>query len=261
MKKPFLIATLAIVAAFLFVAPEAFAAPAFVQSASSLTRSNNAQSEAFSGGTTAGNLIAVQVIWISSANNAIIGSVTDTHGDTFLPAIAAMDDTSSSPAQFSQIWYATNIGGGADTVSVNYTVASSTGSAISIGEYSGLATSSPIDATSTNLVQAASTTFNSGNVTTKHPNDLLFGGTSNTTATHICTAGTGYTQRQTGGNSSLFCFEDRTVSATGTYAATGTWGGAVDNAAFLVAFSASSTNTAMNANAPQPHDEIVTMDW
>ena len=128
--------------------------------------------------------------------------MADTQGNTFTQAVANGSDA---------IFYATNINGGADTVTANF--AASTGySVIYIHEYAGLATS-PLDQVSSQT--GTGTAVTSGAKTTTQANELIFGYAA--VDNRVSGGGTGFTVRQTaGGNMS----EDMIVSSTGTYAAT-----------------------------------------
>ena len=126
-----------------------------------------------------------------------ISSVADTQGNTFTQAVANGSDA---------IFYATNIKGGADTVTANF--AASTGySVIYIHEYAGLATS-PLDQVSSQT--GTGTAVTSGAKTTTQANELIFGYAA--VDNRVSGGGTGFTVRQTaGGNMS----EDMIVSVDG----------------------------------------------
>jgi hypothetical protein len=241
MKKLFL--TLGIVGFFALVSP-AFAAPAFVQSTSTqLTVPNSATSAtiSFASNVTASDLIVALVRWTSTSQVVTTTTVTDSRGNTYFPATSVMIDTGENPNDYSQVWYAPNGASGATAVTANFGGATLL-TAVSIQEYSGVATSSPLDTSSTfiNSTANATTTFTSGTSTTRFPNDVLFGGFT-TGVAHGSNAGAGYTKREVPATSLYYLTEDRVVSATGTYAATGTINAADDFAGFMVAFSASST--------------------
>ena len=177
----------------------AVAAIRYVQSASNVSSQAGAGvSASFTSSTTAGNTIVVAV----SAAGPIVTSVVDSQGNTYVQAA-----TSGSDA----IWYATNIEGGADTVTANF--ASSSGfSIIYVHEYYGLA-KNPLDQVSSQTGTGTSVT--SGAKTTTQANELIFGYAS---VGHCVVGGSaGFTVRQAAGCNMS---EDMIAVATGTYSAT-----------------------------------------
>jgi chitodextrinase len=122
--------------------------------------------------TTAGNLIVAYVVW----DNAGSVSVTDSAGNTFASAIGptqATGDTSSA-----QIFYATNIAGGADTVTASFTTAISARGVLYVHEYAGLDRTAPLEGAV--AASGSSLTMDSGVLSTTGAGDLLFaGGESN----------------------------------------------------------------------------------
>jgi len=122
--------------------------------------------------TTAGNLIVAYVVW----DNAGSVSVTDNAGNTFASAIGptqATGDTSSA-----QIFYATNIAGGPDTVTASFATAISARGVLYVHEYAGLDRSAPLEGAV--AASGSSLTMDSGVLTTAGAGDLLFaGGESN----------------------------------------------------------------------------------
>jgi hypothetical protein len=97
-------------------------------------------------GTTVGDLIVVGVRWCGSAtcgstDSAGVSSVTDSVGDTCAHAPNTAGVSLYTPA-YLDIWYCGNIGGGNDTITVNFsgTVYYQT---VYLSEYSGAVTSSP----------------------------------------------------------------------------------------------------------------------
>jgi len=111
------------------------------------------------------------------------------------------------------VYYAKNIKGGADTVTVTLT-ANSGWLELFISEYSGADPTNPIDA----QVGASGSagTVSSGNATTTTAGDIIYGFCP---ADWNCRAGSGFTARSTmNGN----LIEDELVGTAGSYAATGT---------------------------------------
>ncbi len=208
----------ALMATFKAAAPPS-ALIAYVQSANGVSTQSASTVSASFASTTLGNAIIVA----ASAGPAI-SSVTDTQNNTYAQAVASGSNA---------IYYATNIKGGADTITAKF--ASSSGfSIIYIHEYSGVAANSPLDQTSSQT--GTGTAINSGAKTTTQASELIFGTAS--VDYSVSAAGTGFTKRQTaGGNMS----EDMVVSATGSYAATFTQSASGGWTALMATFAAVGT--------------------
>jgi hypothetical protein len=173
----------------------------------------------FSANTRAGSLI---VLGFDANSGAVVSSVVDTQGNTYVEA----GTPQTTPGGFTiQVWYAQNIVGGADSVTVTYTTAPAE-LELYPTEYSGLSTTSPLDAQAGAIGTAGAAS--SGNMTTTVANDLIYGycvGDGN------CTVGSGFTARSVFNNNVA---EDKIGATTGAYAATatGTSGWAIQGAAF-----------------------------
>src|SRR5215467_14215891 len=223
------------------------ASAAFVQGRSAQVTKGTTASLAFSKANTAGNLIAVYVVW----DNSGTAKVSDTSGNTYTAATARQSFGNNWSAQ---VFYASNIIGGSNTVKVTFGTAITSFGIVYLHEYSGLATASPVDVSASAAGTSAS--MSSGAVTTTQANDLLFAaGASDGSVSK----GTGFTARLTGfGNLT----EDRVVTTTGSYAGTASQSGstwAMQLVAFRVAsgvtgppaklaFVQSPTNTATGAH-------------
>jgi hypothetical protein len=183
------------------------ATPQFVQALAKEVTSGTTNSLAFSSGNTAGNLIVVYAIW-SNTNSS---SVSDSGGNAYAAAARTTWGTNWS----AQVFYAKNITGGSNTVTVTFATAVNSFGAIYIHEYTGVDKVSPLDVSTSAI--GTSRAMSSGSVTTTNASDLLFGaGASSKTVTK---AGAGWTTRSTAyGNRT----EDRNVTTTGSYAATAT---------------------------------------
>ena len=114
------------------------------------------------------------------------------------------------------IYYAKNIAAGSNTVTVSFNQAAAFVD-VRILEYSGLDTASPLDVTAG--AAGSGTSANSGAATTTTANELIFG--AGITASAFTAAGTGFTTRIIT-NPDGDIAEDRSVTATGSYSATGT---------------------------------------
>jgi hypothetical protein len=190
---------------------------------------------AFASANTAGRFIAVAVRAFYT-NQTI--SVTDSRGNVYRQALkfnnvaegAEYDDTVA-------LFYAENIAGGANTVTVSLSRAASLRFAIL--EYSGLATSNALDVTRS--ATARSTTPNSGSATTTAPGDLVLGIFS-TQSYRTFTPGAGFTARASvnAAPNTALLVTDRVLPAAGAVAATATLSGTDYWGAGLVAFRSAS---------------------
>jgi hypothetical protein len=179
---------------------------------------------------TAGNLI---VVAFDYANTVSLTSVTDTQGNVYVRAEPEM----LQGGVFSDIFYAKNIKGGANSVTV--TLSGSAFLEVFIHEYSGLDTVSPLDVTASST--GSGTNVDSGPATTNFANELIFG---HSVMNQVTAPGSGFTARSTL-NGDLT--EDKIVSAIGTYDATasnlsGSW------SMQLAAFRASNTPVSLMSN-------------
>ncbi len=192
--------------------PRAYAASAaFVQGRNAQVTKGTTASLAFSKANTAGDLIVVYVV----LDNTGTVTVSDSNGNNYTAATAQQSFGGSWSAQ---VFYASGILGGTNTVKVTFSKAITSFGLVYLHEYSGLATATPVDVSAS--AAGTSTAMSTGVATTTQANDLLFaaGASANTV-----TAGTtGFTTRLNGfGNLT----EDRVVTTTGSYVATGSQNG------------------------------------
>jgi len=184
---------------------------------------------AFATNTTAGNWIAVAVR--GGLSSSQVFTVSDSNGNTYHQAFQlGLSPTSVTFA----LYYAENINGGADTITVTQSVLGPLRFAIL--EYSGVATSNSLDA-SPAVTQGNSNTPNSGTLTTGASGDLLLG-TIVTTNGETFTAGTGYTIEESSPaapNTKLIA-EDQLQTSAGPASASATLSGADNWGAGLAAF-------------------------
>jgi phosphatidylinositol-3-phosphatase len=201
----------------------------------------------FPANTTAGDLIVVAVSWDTSGGAQ--PRVSDSQGNSFS---IATNGNNSVLQQGLAIFYAANIKGGADTVTLGVSVAASY-LRLNIQEYSGVATTNPVDGTAQNIDTKGSSAVNgvtSGNGVTTLSGDLIFGAVmgdsgNNTTVT----AGTGATQRVVADNGAdnPLASEDLIQTSAGSVAATFTFSIAGSYQAHMVAF-----KTAAGGTPPPP---------
>ncbi|MCW2763240.1 MAG: hypothetical protein JWR85_3441, partial [Marmoricola sp.] len=217
--------------------------PTFVQSITvGSTASATTTASTFT--TTAGNLIVVS---LSFASTGTTFTCTDDRGDTFSNAAQV-----TSSGQTAGICYAANVAGGSTTVTVTYGAAS-TYRAIILSEYSGVATSNPVDVTSVNTGTATTATDNvtSNIATTTQTGNLIVGLVDDITGNAVVSAGTGYTPRQASAAGERILVQDKVFNGTGTVASTNTFSTPDAYNSVLVAFKpvvTTGTNTDNFAN-------------
>ena len=133
-------------------------------------------------------IVAVVALQQDPTSDLQIASVSDTLGDTFTPIVPMMTFSDLSQA----IYVATDVRGGTNTV--HATLDQSYNVELRVYEYSGLATTSPVDATSTGMgtAQVATTTA----LATMHPHDLLFGAITVDPGSSVSMPGTARTWRR-----------------------------------------------------------------
>jgi chitodextrinase len=163
-------------------------------------------SASFPANTAAGDLILVA---FDFDTNSTPSSVTDAQSNTFIEVGSQLTSPAGSR---SRVYYAKNIKGGADTVTVN--LSSSSGwIELYLTEYSGADPTNPIDAQAGSSGNAGA--VSSGSATTTVAGDAIYG---YCVGDYACTAGSGFTARSTfNGN----LIEDMTAGNPGSYAATG----------------------------------------
>jgi hypothetical protein len=204
---------LSLVAGLLSGPPASAAAPAHVQSTAKQITSGTVNSVPFPGPNAAGNLIVVFVLW----SNTGTVTVTDAR-NTLVPVAPA---TRFSGNQWSsQVFYAKNIGAGANTVTATFATAITSWAIVYVHEYSGVDTANPLLGASSATGSGAA--MDSGPVSVASGTALLFGGgASNSTVT---SAGPGFTTRSTlSGDRTM----DTVVSAGAAHRATATHNGTV----------------------------------
>jgi hypothetical protein len=162
---------------------------------------------------TASDLNVVVIAWNDTV--ATIKSVADSKGNTYTLAVGPTQLTGDTTQS---IYYAANIAAAAasgNTITVTFNSAASYPD-LRILEYSGAATSSPIDAVGSATGTSATATATLSTKTTNADDLILAGDYIQSTTTG---PGTGFTTRMiTSPDSDIV--EDELVSATGTYTAT-----------------------------------------
>ena len=215
-------------------------APTYVQSNATLdsTGSNNiaSSSAAFTSNVTSGDLIVVALGYRATPTV----TVSDSLGTTFHAAGSPVTSTQSNGPYTGEIEWGVAPSGGADTVTANF--GTDTGYVeIYVQEYN--AANPQLDVTASAAALDSATPISSGAATTNYPNELVFGyAMANNT---VSAPGAGLTQRQgVGGDIS----EDKSVSTTGSYAATAT--GCCTDAYYSQALMATFYGTGPNIAVP-----------
>jgi chitodextrinase len=192
-------------------AAAALMTPSFIQVNNNEIASGTKTSVVFNASTQAGNTIVVYVIW----DNAGSVALTDSNGNAFVNVGGPLSWGSGYSAQ---IFYATNIVGGTDTVTAAFRTSVTSFGVIYVHEYAGINTLNPVDVTAS--ASGSSTALNSGTATTTSANDLIFG--AGVSDNMVTAAGSGFISRDMAyGNIT----EDRIAEAIGSYAATATHNG------------------------------------
>jgi hypothetical protein len=137
---------------------------AAVQVVSAPTTSTTSLSASLS--ETAGNLLVAAVYW----NGSDVATISDTLGNTW-NSVPVQDN--SAAATDVQIWYAQNIKGGANTVTLSQPAPVYVG--FYVIEYSGLATTNALDTAAGKIAPASSNVADTGNLTTSGSRDLIVG--------------------------------------------------------------------------------------
>ena len=187
------------------------------------------QALAFNSNNTAGNWIGVM---IRAGAQGEMFTVTDSNGNTYHQAIQT---SQTGDGDTVAIYYAENIGGGANTIQVSDTDSATLRFAIL--EYSGVVTSGSLDVAA--AAQGNSAFPNSGSVTTTANGDLLLGAIMTADA-ETFTAGSGYRIEESvpaEPNTKLIA-EDQTQATAGASSASASLGAADFWAAGLAAFKA-----------------------
>jgi hypothetical protein len=182
---------------------------AYVQGKSGTQTSGSSVAVTYPAGQTSGDLNVVAVMWGDTTQ--AISSVTDSKGNTYAVAAGPTKGTGLSSA----IYYAKNIAGGSNTVTVKFNGTASFPN-MNVLEYSGLDPANPLDVSAG--ATGSGTTGNSGSKTTTSANELIVG--AGNPSTVFTGPGSGFTNRMINGFGGIT--EDKIVSSTGNYNATAT---------------------------------------
>jgi hypothetical protein len=219
-------------------APQARAGVILVQHTSKDAGSTSSASLAFPANNAAGNWIGVV---IRAGHSGQVLAVSDTRGNTYKQAVQFNQTLDVPNGETLAIYYAENIAGGANTVTVSESLANNT-LRFAILEYSGLATSNSIDVTS--AAQGSGTTLNSGTATTTVGGDLILGEVTSAAGVTF-TAGSGYTieERVPAAPNTKIIAEDAVQVAAGAVSVSATLSISENGGALLAAFKAAASGT------------------
>jgi hypothetical protein len=197
---------------------------------------------------TAGNLNIVVVGW--NDNTSSLSSVSDSRGNSYVQAGTTIVGTGLRQA----IYYAKNIAGGSNTVTISFNQAAAYVD-VRLLEYSGLDATNPLDVTAG--AAGTSNSADSGAAETTSANELIFG--AGTTKGSFNAAGAGFTACIIT-NPDGDIGEHNLVSSTGSYSASATLSYSSAWVMQLVTFRASgqgSTNPAPTVTSISPNTGTV----
>ena len=170
-------------------------------------------SVSFPSNNTAGNFL---IVTGTAARPAGTLTISDTAGDTFIPAMGPVTDTNQDVTAY--IWYVPSCKGGSNSVTI--TPATAAALEIHVSEWTGLTTTSPVDQTAS--ATGTGTTASSGAATTTANGELIFGYTF---LFNTATAGSGFTPMSlVNGDLDEYQVQSLAGSIAATYTQTsGTW--------------------------------------
>ena len=184
------------------------AAISFAQLNYKTATSASSLAAAYPSAQTAGNLNIVVVGW--NDTTSAVSSITDSRGNTYTRAVGPTAGTALTQS----IYFAKNIAAGSNTVTVVFSTTAAYPD-LRVLEYSGVDPTNPLDVTAG--ASGTGLTGNSGTATTTSANELVFG--AGMTFDVYNAAGSGFTNRVITNFGDIA--EDRSVTATGSYSATG----------------------------------------
>jgi hypothetical protein len=177
------------------------------------------------------NVTAANFLVLAVSHHSTITSVTTSRGDTTVSAFSLSNGASNNAS----CYYVESAVGGSTQVTVNFSTFS--GNGMGVSEYSGLATSSTKDQ-STTATGGFNVNYNSGNITTTQADELLIGVGVGADNAGAFTPGASWTERVDLAATKDIHVAERIVSATGTYNYTSTANSDQNWAAGIVSFKA-----------------------
>lgn len=211
----------------------ASAAPTYVQGATDIGGNpSSSLNVAFPSNNAAGDLLVVEATFDSSSDSTF--TCSDSQSNTYSSPYVINNATHG---QSLGVCYAANSKSGANTVTVTMT----TGNCCletDIAEYSGIATSNPLDVETGQPGSGNTSADNvtSGAATTTTNGDLIFGAINDVQGlAGSISAGSGFTKR-VNSVTNYTVAEDQTQTSAGSIAATATFGTSSDYVAIMMAF-------------------------
>jgi hypothetical protein len=223
----------------LFTLQSGVATIKLVQQTSKDAGTTTSSSLSFPTNNTAGNWIAVA---IRAGRSAQVFSVKDSNGNSYQQAVQLNVTVDAPNGDTLGIFYAENIAGGPNTVTVSDTI--SNGSLrFAILEYSGVLAANSLDVST--AAQGSSAAPNSGNATTNASGDLLLGAFATANAASF-TAGSGFAveARVPAAPNSKLMAEDQIQATAGSVSANATLNTSDNWGAVLATFKASGSGGA-----------------
>ncbi len=201
-----------------------------VQSTSVQGSAGRSVTAAFQASNTPGNTILV-FVRMSTTTQTV--SIADTAGNSYISAVSQAQNTDGHQIH---LFYAKNVGGGANTVTATFS-ASNNHPWLAIYELSGLSATAPLDQTAS--AQGNSSSVSTGATTaTQNANEFVFvgAGFNSPSFKGTVSAGAGYTLGQQNTNTSRAATEYQTVSSTGSYTGTFALSGSANWSALVATF-------------------------
>lgn len=231
------------------------ASPALVQ-INSAANGNTASLSSSALTVTAGNMLLVLAVGAGSNVASYQLSISDTQGTSFTQAVAGGYES----AQFSGhlwAWYAPNITGGADTITLSYPSGTNF-IQLHVLEVSGIATVTPLDKTGTNSVSSSTSTTVSTSAAITQSSEYVVGFFNDWTNYATWTAGSGYTTintftTQQESKESLVEELNSKAGLSGIQTATATLNFSDTTQGMILAFKAAS---AASVPPPMPHPVV-----
>lgn len=219
--------------------------PQIVQSGNNSTGTASSLAKAFTSGNTATNSILVIAQWKGSSTTM---AIADSNLNTYSTLRGPDTNGADGGGARQQAWLATNIAGGANTVTI--TPSLSTSMMIIIIELSNISVLSALDGSDWNDSVTTTTSLSSGNVTTTQAVDILIGYGGTESQADTITPAAGWTQIENnsdGSNSQTIFAQYQVVTSTNTYSATATASPATTYGMGIVALRAAISSTSPNA--------------
>jgi hypothetical protein len=214
-------------------------APTYVQSTSK-NQLSSVVTLTFPSVSTSGNLIVLSIDHNDQSINVL--SVTDSAGNSYQLAVGPTNWASER----AYTYYANNIKGGSQiTITITLSGTPSLYGEFYVAEYSGVATTNPLDQTS--VATGTSSAFDSGSKTTTQASELIYGFVDS--GSSVLTLDPSFTAREILNDNRL---ADKTVSSTGSYNFSGTFGSSTTWVAHMATFKGSGATQAVRGVGFQP---------